>query len=227
MLGNLLCNFLLLFFLQKPSTNTKKTRQPTNVGAVYRPPSPLSINHFREWPQSGMHERPEYNPVTNKLEPFDTIIRNISVNYTNCSNQNSNKTTTNSQECSNSNEKKELKWLCHEMLHHVLAYSATVKSFIVTENEEEKFNFMKDLSLTDTLTTPLNLTKNNKIILYNSETKEEKTRLENSLKDLMGNSILFYSLTNEASRDNLAKYIQNIEPQDVIDWSNKQFNLVE
>lgn len=197
----------------------------TNVGAIYRPPSPLSIHHLREWPESGMHERPEFNPDTKTLEPFDTIIRNISVNFTQRTAQQANKTLPNVPE--NSTERKELKWICHEMFHHVLAYGATVKSLIKEEKECDKVDFMSDLALMDTFTSPLNLTKSNKVILYDSETAEDKEKIHCDLKELMGTSILLYSLTNEIDRDNLGKYLESLNPEEVIDWSNKQFSLVE
>lgn len=207
--------------MQKQSTNNRKSsRQVTNVGAIYRPPSPLSVHHLRDWPESGMHERPEYNPETNILEPFDTIIGNISVNYKNPA------TSTIPKLPEKSSERKELKWVCHDMLHHVFAFSATVKQFI-SEKSPEKTEFMNDLSLMDSVTGPLNLTKSNKAVLYDFETDEEREKIKNDILGLVENSILLYSLTNEVDSDNLSKYIDSLKPNEIIDWSNKQFNLVD
>lgn len=225
----------MFIFLQKKgdSGNRRPTRQPTNCGAVYRPPSPLAKHHFRHWPVSGMHERPEFNPVSGKLEPFDSIIRNISANY-----QPSKKSDGASNLKSNKDdeireENKNLSTLCHEMFHHVFAYGATVKAMQKEEEKTdvkdvEKINFMKDLSLlSDVACNPLNLTVQNKM---ESSDKEESSSQEPSLtiKELMENSLLLYCLTNhDIDRVQLSKYIETLDPDELIKWSNREFDLVE
>lgn len=208
--------------------NSKRaTRQPTNCGAVYCPPSPLAKHHFRQWPVSGMHERPEYNPNSGKIEPFDSIIRNISANF-----QHTKKT---EEYCLKSDDAKEesknLSTLCHEMFHHVFAYGATIRAMQKEEKNEnkdlDKINFLKDLLLLDTNSNPLNLTVQNKTqngVKYKSDCGEELL----TIKELMENSLLLYCLTNnDVDRDQLSQYIDSLDPDELIKWSNKEFNLEE
>lgn len=221
--------FSLLFCWQKTNSENKRgTRQVTNCGAIYRPPSPLSIRHLRDWPESGMHERPEYNCVTRKLEQFDYLIRDISVKYNN--GRQANKPAHNVPESKVASHSKEIWWVCHETLHHVLAYGATVQSLLnegkPEDNTHDKVEFMKDLSLVTPSNSPLNLTKSNKVSLFDKETEEEKQKVHDDLKELMENSLLLYCLTNDVDRDHLAKYIESLNPEEIIQWSNKQFNLV-
>lgn len=231
-----LCEFE---FSQRPNSDgssqssKRPARQAINCGAVYRPPSPLTKNHIRKWPISGMHERPEYNPVTGRLEQFDSIIRNISVTYqeqqTKKGVTNKNKIQKNVTDNNNSEDNKELWLLCHEMFHHVFAYGATVKSLKKQENGDEKevdkMEFMKDLSLIEPLS-PLNLTTQKSKSKPKSPQKDEDKDMVD-LKDLMQNSLLLYCLTNDIDHDNVAKYIDTLVPEEIIQWSNKQFNLVE
>lgn len=237
-------NLLMMFFLQRSTSetsgqNNKRTARTSNsCGAVYRPPSPLSKNHIRQWPVSGMHERPEFNPVSGKLEPFDSIIRNISATYeqqqqSKKENESENSKiikTVENQEVLEDN--KNLYTLCHEMLHHVFAYGATVANLIKKENgdlkENDKLNFMKDLQLMEPFV-PLNLTTQNKPKSTDDNSREsEIDKNIAAIKELMQNSLLLYCLTNsDINRDHLAKYINSFVPEELIQWSNEKFNLME
>lgn len=169
-----------------------------------------------------MHERPEFNPITGKLEPLDSIVRNISEVY----NQQEGKNDTNKDEKSTENEEnKELWLLCHEMLHHVFAYGATVKRLKDDENGEEydKDVFLNDLNVKDALMKPLNLSKKKR---KTSPSKKNDEDLED-VKNLMENSLLLYCLTNDVDRNDLSKYIDSLVPDELIEWSNKAFNLTD
>ncbi|GLV41449.1 hypothetical protein CBL_06679 [Carabus blaptoides fortunei] len=204
----------------------RSLRTKLNCGAVYCPPSPITIKHYREWPVEGMHERPEYNPVTNKIEPFDSHIRNIS-------GKNQSTTKANADSCSSSDNDDTLAQLCHEMLHHVLAYVATVKVMQYQEDEEEvlrvtdtKMEFLTTLALEksanfdDRVWDVLKDTVQN----INQPPTVTDSRLS-ELRELIENSILLYCFTNNVSRSNVSKYIASMNPTDIIQLSNEKFEL--
>lgn len=206
----------------------RSLRTKLNCGAVYCPPSPIGLKHLRDWPAEGMHERPEYNPVTNTIEPFDSYIRNIS---------HENKSSTKPNDISNTSAEDEnhtLAQLCHDMLHHVLAYVATVKVMQDQEDERKKLqetdnhskmNFLTNLALekTDSFDERIWQVLTDTVKHINSPKLTDSKFTE--LKDLIENSILLYCFTNNVSRSNVSRYIANINPADVMQLSNEKFGL--
>lgn len=168
-----------------------------------------------------MHERPEFNCETGKVVKFDQLIRQIADDF---QDKNKNQSDDNIKDIG-VDKNMSLSVLSHDVLHHILSYVASTEKYkrslkkgINSNVFDDKIQFFEDLKLVPTIDNSCDTLNNNANIV-------DKNTNDFSVKDILKNNILLYSITNNVDQADVAEYIETLNPQDIIHFSNRKFGI--
>lgn len=201
---------------KKSVRSTSRTR--INCGAVYSPPSPLSQKHIRTWPAEGLHERPEYDPNTGKIQPLDHVVQSI-VENNNKSKNSKTETKTSCQENKNDSQTSEdedrVDVLTHVLLHQAISSAASALQIQKREDksiDQHKINYFKYFGLEPK--------KNDDGAYSLNYTSSETDDIKHNLKELSKDTMMKYCVANKVQQSDLAKYIDSLTTEDITNILN-------
>ncbi|XP_022903568.1 uncharacterized protein [Onthophagus taurus] len=151
------------------------------LGAILNPPPLLTNENFKEWPVEGMHEKPVYNPTSKKLEIFGKEKKKAPVRKV-------------KEVVKKRTFKKGKRRICKNKIQEEVNEGVSKEFATLThETLQEVIGYVQQIKD------------------YNSIVKEEKKLINlESLKQLVTDSCVLYSIANDVPQKSVSKYLKTI-----------------